>query len=384
MIHIVIQLILYGGLYLAVKLLLIAHVWSAKKMAQFLFASKQILKQDQLTKIFNIMERQLKRCTGSAAIVCWYDETSPITDWKRRYYRFALLENIASDHARMKKITLKGYIGTEEHFLYYPVNDKGKTLGAILLQFEAHKDLHPSYLFYLKYFSSLLVHRNREIERFQDFAKSIELTVRRKIAQDMHDGLAQKLFFLSAHLFRLRRELAVDTSDDLQLSFDQLEERIRETHREVRAYIDYLYSRKREVPILDAIKLLVKSIEKTSQITAKLHVNGYVIEEEGELEEVVYHFIEEAATNAVKHAEATMLNIYIDVTQIQWTIRITDDGLGMAKNQLGQQKGRMGIVGMKERIKSVGGFISIGAGAGKGTEIIAVIPRERRGVYGTG
>lgn len=99
-----------------------------------------------------------------------------------------------------------------------------------------------------------------------------------------------------------------------------------------------------------------------------------------DLEGAIYHLVEEAANNVIKHAKAKHLHVTIEVTSVQWTVTIKDDGIGM-KSVDRHQEGRFGLGGMESRIRALNGTISFQSEEAVGTTVTACIPRERSIAY---
>ncbi|MNY75125.1 nitrate/nitrite sensor protein NarQ [compost metagenome] len=70
----------------------------------------------------------------------------------------------------------------------------------------------------------------------------------------------------------------------------------------------------------------------------------------------------------------------IEVTSVQWSITIKDDGIGMQTSEVYEQ-GKFGLRGMENRIKALNGAISFHSEAAMGTTVTAYIPRERSIAY---
>jgi signal transduction histidine kinase len=90
----------------------------------------------------------------------------------------------------------------------------------------------------------------------------------------------------------------------------------------------------------------------------------------------VYRLVQEAVNNAVKHAHATCLDVTLARSATTLTVTITDDGIGMESHAM--TKGRLGLIGMRERAYRLGGSFDIGPGpAGRGTRVAAEFDAPR-------
>jgi signal transduction histidine kinase len=89
---------------------------------------------------------------------------------------------------------------------------------------------------------------------------------------------------------------------------------------------------------------------------------------------------QEALTNVVRHAHATVASL--DIRQIPGAIQmeIGDNGqaFSVRKTLLSRNNKRLGLVGMKERIEMIGGTLTIESAAAKGTTVRAQIPFSPR------
>jgi signal transduction histidine kinase len=93
-----------------------------------------------------------------------------------------------------------------------------------------------------------------------------------------------------------------------------------------------------------------------------------------DLEATVYRFVQEALTNAIKHAEATQARVSIEESRETVVITVADDGRGFDADA--QHEG-FGLLGMRERVGLRGGEVTIGSAPGGGTRVRATLPVER-------
>jgi signal transduction histidine kinase len=95
------------------------------------------------------------------------------------------------------------------------------------------------------------------------------------------------------------------------------------------------------------------------------------------IETVVYRVVQEALTNVLKHAAARRVSIVLRRSADQVLAIIEDDGRGFdAEGSAGpaSSDGRLGLLGMKERLALVGGTLTVESAPGAGTTVIARIP----------
>ena len=95
----------------------------------------------------------------------------------------------------------------------------------------------------------------------------------------------------------------------------------------------------------------------------------------------IYRTVQEALTNAFRHANASHVNVSVEPVEVDATVgrsgarvRVSDDGCGLrADHKLG-----LGLTGMRERILALGGSLTVASG-GSGVTVEAVIPRGAAG-----
>lgn len=85
----------------------------------------------------------------------------------------------------------------------------------------------------------------------------------------------------------------------------------------------------------------------------------------------LYRIAQEALTNCARHANAKNILIHLLSHDGHVTLQVTDDGSGM---RAGQSRRGFGLIGMEERVREIGGTLSVQSAAGVGTTIIADLP----------
>jgi signal transduction histidine kinase len=83
----------------------------------------------------------------------------------------------------------------------------------------------------------------------------------------------------------------------------------------------------------------------------------------------VYYVTSEAIANAVKHADATRIDVRIARSDGRVEVRIADDGRGGATVSAGS-----GLAGLGDRVSAIGGALALDSNDGRGTIVEAVVP----------
>lgn len=195
---------------------------------------------------------------------------------------------------------------------------------------------------------------------------------RKRIARELHDDTAQSLFAISRQIDNFMRD-TVDLSD-IQIAFlQQIRRRIGETLQGVRQFSQDL-----RPPIIDdlgllpAIQWLVKQMEEEHKIATKLTVSGNHRRFAPEIELIVFRVVQEALRNVYRHAQAAKVEVVVEFKASSFHMAISDNGKGFQfPENIGDlsRKGKLGLVGMQERVMLLNGTLSVKSKPGKGTVI---------------
>jgi signal transduction histidine kinase len=98
------------------------------------------------------------------------------------------------------------------------------------------------------------------------------------------------------------------------------------------------------------------------------------------IESVLYRVVQEAVTNTVKHADATQLTVTVNVSRDEVTVTIADDGVGFdVAAALAPSSRPFGLLGMRERVASLGGTVGIVSDRDEGTIVEVRVPLDGGG-----
>jgi signal transduction histidine kinase len=122
-----------------------------------------------------------------------------------------------------------------------------------------------------------------------------------------------------------------------------------------------------------ALQWLAQSFEKRTGIKTSLCTNNEFVSPERAIQLVAYRTTQEALTNISKYAECSAVRIEISDAEGVLTIDVSDNGKGFSADDLGKS-GSFGIRGLKERAKSVGGWLDVSSQTGRGSAIILSVP----------
>jgi signal transduction histidine kinase len=127
-------------------------------------------------------------------------------------------------------------------------------------------------------------------------------------------------------------------------------------------------------PGLAQLNELLDEARDVSGIGARLIVHGWVTSLDPGVELAAYRIVQEALTNARRHAPGAAVDVELQFDDDALRLRVRDDGPGPPAVQPGQLSSGHGLLGMRERAAAVGGELSTGAAPGGGFLVRATLP----------
>lgn len=208
---------------------------------------------------------------------------------------------------------------------------------------------------------------------------------RKRIARELHDDTAQRLVALHIRLQMLRRK--EEDPDALRDGIEEVGNELRETLEELRHFAQGL-----RPPSLDELGLVAAvqahARNQTEAYGIPIRVEGDAPRAlSGEEELVAYRIVQEALTNALRHADASEVRIRFEATNGGVRVSVTDDGRGFDVDEVLDGRGAaaagLGLFGMRERAAYVGGEVDFESREGEGARVVLVLPGtgggDRRG-----
>jgi PAS domain S-box-containing protein len=206
---------------------------------------------------------------------------------------------------------------------------------------------------------------------------------RLRIARELHDDTAQALTGLSRRL-----DMLVDT---LASSGNQVPKEIPGRLEELREQSDRIlegvrrFSRDLRPPVLDdlgllpAVKWLATALEEQHGIAANIRVLGEQHRLPDEAELALFRIAQEALNNVRKHSGASAVEVTVDFRDGGITMIVADNGSGFEPPRSTSDlaaSGKLGIIGMQERIRLLGGTLAVHSEPGAGTRVVVAVPAQ--------
>lgn len=265
-----------------------------------------------------------------------------------------------------------------------PVTYKGNSLGVIeVINKKSGKHFDQLDLELLRAFAAqsavAIEHArlNKQAAAQRDRIVAVEDQVRKNLARELHDGASNQL---SAMIMELQflKEVMVRTPERAADELAQIENFANQALQQVRNLLFDLRPLMLESQGLRAaLEVFVQRHAESERTQLHLDTDSFTARLSPKAEAAIFSILQEAVTNAKKHAGAK--NIWITTRQEGKSVTITvqDDGRGFDLRQIEEAyalRGSLGLLNMKERAEIVNAKLTIAPQPGKGTRITLVIP----------
>lgn len=210
----------------------------------------------------------------------------------------------------------------------------------------------------------LLVGAAREIHAYQQrLAEAAAAEERRRIARELHDGLAQELAFIAAQGRALSRN---PEAIDLKYVAAAAERALDESRRAI-AVLTHPPDERLDLALVQTVEELVSRAGRRARFDVEAG-----IEVPAKTREALLRIVREAVINASRHGLAEMIEVGLH-NRDGIRLRIADDGVGFDPAALDGDAG-YGITTMRARTREVGGDLTIARRVEGGIEVEVVIP----------
>lgn len=198
---------------------------------------------------------------------------------------------------------------------------------------------------------------------------------RRKISREIHDGPAQMLANILLRSELVDRTFREGTVDDALKEIKSVRKMIRSSLYEVRRIIyDLRPMALDDLGLIPTIKKYVATIADYNDTEIEFSTMGLEKRLNQKYEIAFFRLVQESIQNAIKHAEATLIKVKLDVGAKDLVMVINDNGKGFDP-ALKRDKS-FGLIGMRERVEMLNGKLTINSTIGEGTKIMIKVPYE--------
>jgi len=220
---------------------------------------------------------------------------------------------------------------------------------------------------------------DRKVQRERELMASGERRLVR-LGFDLHDGPLQEIVLLGEELRAASTQISGVVPDeyrsrvrgrlnDVHARLAALDESLREVAHSVRATTAVAR------PVEEAVQSELRALNRTTGIEYGLDVDGDLSGLSDSQKIVLFRVVQEGLSNVRKHSNAVRVKVALRSTRTFVGLTLTDDGCGFDPRTLGAD--RLGLAGISERVRLLGGVVEIETSPGGGTTVRATLPQWR-------
>lgn len=208
-----------------------------------------------------------------------------------------------------------------------------------------------------------------EQQKLQREVLAIPIREQRRIGEELHDGLGQQLTGLSM----LAQSLLNNASKPEYDLANQIANGLNEALTQVKALSHGLMPAQVNAKTFPAsLQQIIDNIEQQSHVPIYLHIDNVVQFFDDATASHLYRIVQESLNNAIKHADASQIDVTLKVEQDHGVLEITDNGIGLPDNV--HDSTGLGLHIMKHRCGLFDGEITINPDHQQGTKVCCRFP----------
>lgn len=221
-------------------------------------------------------------------------------------------------------------------------------------------------------------HSREQLQALSNHLQNVRESEQKRIALEIHDELGQALTGVKMGVHWLNRQIEEKNGDlktgDISGKLNELLKTIDTTVSSIRRIATELRpSVLDDFGLIAAIEWQIQEFERMSGIPCDLRTEVDDREIDPEVSTAVFRIFQEALTNVTRHATASTVEVTLSIKNGGLSLKVVDDGIGVKLEEL-RNKRSLGILGMKERAKLVGGVVTLEPADSGGTKVELTVP----------
>jgi PAS domain S-box-containing protein len=205
----------------------------------------------------------------------------------------------------------------------------------------------------------------------------------RRIARELHDGTAQTLTALALNLALMEQQAAGKSNQAMMATLAESMGLVEQASQEIRTFSYLLHP-----PELDggnlsaAIRSFVQGFAKRTKLDVDLKIAPDVSGLSRDVQSALFRILQESLTNIYRHSESSTASVRLQVSSDTVVLEVKDQGRGIPAEVLSGNGGSrsacpgVGIAGMRERLRQLGGTLQVISEPRQGTAVRAMLPVE--------
>lgn len=214
--------------------------------------------------------------------------------------------------------------------------------------------------------------RTAELTELARHLQTVREDERARLARELHDELGALLTAAKLDVARIRRmtKTAPDIDERLKHMSELLDQGIALKRRIIE---DLRPSALSNLGLVPALEILTQEFAQRSGLQLSLELIDTTYTDDAD-RLALYRLVQEALTNVLRHAKAKHVRVSLGEADGWLQLHIRDDGQGFNPDAVGA--GHHGLLGMRYRIESLGGTLQLLSAPGRGTLVLARLPRR--------
>jgi signal transduction histidine kinase len=220
---------------------------------------------------------------------------------------------------------------------------------------------------------------DRRVQRENDLVAAGERRLLR-LGFDLHDGPLQEIVALAEELRAASTQISAVVPDDFR---QRVHGRFSDVHARLGALDESLRQIAHSIrsttavarPVPDAVESELRALQNATGIEVGLQVDGDLDDLSDSQKIVLFRVVQEALSNVRKHSGAERVTVALRSRRTYVDLTVTDDGAGF--DPRGLDANRLGLAGISERVRLLGGAVEIDTTPGGGTTVRATLPQWR-------
>jgi PAS domain S-box-containing protein len=197
---------------------------------------------------------------------------------------------------------------------------------------------------------------------------------RTRISREIHDELGQALTALKIDLSLTRKSLVSGGHAEQSAKVQENERAVNRIIRTMRKIAtDLRPGILDELGVAPAIEWMAKDFQNRTGIGCKVVLEGVGKISDTVRATAIFRIVQEALTNVMRHAAASRVNVSFKKKDHTLVVEVRDNGIGITEGRITGSKS-LGLIGIRERVRLLGGEAVIGGKPGKGTLVRVILP----------
>ena len=201
---------------------------------------------------------------------------------------------------------------------------------------------------------------------------------RRRIARELHDGVAQSLGYLNLKTKLVSDSVSSHNTIQALTELGDIRQVMQDTYEDIRESIDQLSAEIRNLPIIPALANYTREFGDNNAIKVQFNFPRGFPQLSPVAELQLLRIAQEALTNVRRHALATEVEVKLEKTREAVEMLVRDNGQGFNLADLeNSPPGYHGLNIIRERAEGLGGSVDISTAPGEGTAVMVTLPIEK-------